>query len=100
MSVQVVPASVLCCHCSVGAGVPLTVTDQDAAAGSVTLWFAGAAAKLGAADVGNGGASAEPPPQPGRIAIRVAAIARRQHTDALTHTIATRSITRWLWHRA
>jgi hypothetical protein len=49
---QVVPPSVLTCHCRVGAGVPVAATVKLAVAGSVTATSDGWVVKLGATGAG------------------------------------------------
>ena len=52
MLIQVTPASVLCCHCTVGEGTPLAAAVKVAVAGATTATSAGCSVMLGATGAG------------------------------------------------
>jgi hypothetical protein len=50
MFVKLVPPFVLCCHCTVGVGVPLAAAVKVAVWPALTVWFDGFAVTVGALD--------------------------------------------------
>jgi len=52
MLVQVTPASVLCCHCTVGEGTPLAAAVKVAVAGATTVTSTGCSVMLGGTGAG------------------------------------------------
>lgn len=82
MGVQVSPESVLCCHWTVGDGVPVAADVNVAVAGAATVASAGCSVMLGAVCVGpvlsNGGGASALPPQALRTMASAASTARQR----------------------
>jgi hypothetical protein len=95
----VVPPSVLTCHCTVGAGVPLAAAVKLTLFPAATAWFVGFVVTVGAEFTGPGGLAVPPDPQPTIIRLTPRAqMAKKTPDRRLTRLeFASISATSYLW---